>query len=413
MSWPELRLAVRPLPFLESTVDCPARILELHRRPAPKLLVWHPDLVDWIFRSDGAMSHPGGRSLVPMFGARSPLWAEGPRHAAYRQVLGTPLRGRRLADQHDVIAGTVGAAVDGLRPGAEVGLMAWTRAITLRVIARIVLGRFDEDLLGAVTAWIDKAFGARYRTLAYRYLLGGLPRPGAELERELMWTAKAHTDLRPPTLAARMLSGAEPLGAIDDAELRDAVISMIFAGHETTAAGAAWTLYWLDRHPPVRREVLAELEAGGADGADAGQVPLLQATVLEMLRLTPPAMSAEHRVLTEDGEAPGRTLPAGAMLTPAIYLAHHHPDVFPSPRRFDPYRFLGNRPPPQHYFPFGGGTRYCLGSQLAQTEIRMITAAVLRRRTWRCVTPNADIPRLRGQVLAPAGVRMRVLSCRD
>jgi cytochrome P450 len=291
--------------------------------------------------------------------------------------------------------------------------MAWTRAITLRVIARIVLGRFDEDLLGAVTAWIDKAFGARYRTLAYRYLLGGLPRPGAELERELMWTAKAHTDLRPPTLAARMLSGAEPLGAIDDAELRDAVISMIFAGHETTAAGAAWTLYWLDRHPPVRREVLAELEAGGADGADAGQVPLLQATVLEMLRLTPPAMSAEHRVLTEDGEAPGRTLPAGAMLTPAIYLAHHHPDVFPSPRRFDPYRFLGNRPPPQHYFPFGGGTRYCLGSQLAQTEIRMITAAVLRRRTWRCVTPNADIPRLRGQVLAPAGVRMRVLSCRD
>ncbi|HEV2778250.1 MAG TPA: cytochrome P450 [Actinophytocola sp.] len=413
MSWPELRLAVRPLPFLESTVDSATRVLELRRRPAPKLLVWHPEMVDWIFRSDQTMRHPGGRSLVPMFGARSPLWAEGSRHAAYRQVLGTPLRGRRLADQHDIIATTVHAAIDALRPGTEIGLMAWTRAITLRVIARIVLGRFDEDLLDAITAWIDKAFGARHRTLAYRYLLGGLPRPGAELDQELMRTAKAHTDLYPPTLAARMLSGDGPLGAIDDAELHDAVVSMIFAGHETTAAGAAWTLYWLDRNLPIQREVRAELEATGADGAEAGEVPLLQATVLEMLRLTPPAMSAEHRVLTEDSDLPGRTLPAGTMVTPAIYLAHHNAEVFPSPRRFDPHRFLGNRPPLQYYFPFGGGTRYCLGSQLAQTEIRMITAAVLRRRIWRCVSPNTDVPRLRGQVLAPAGARMRVLSCLD
>ena len=413
MSWPELRLAVRPMPFLESTVDSPAMVLELHSRPVPKLLVWHPELVDWIFRSDGTMRHPGGRSLIPMFGARSPLWAEGPRHAAYRQVLGTPLRGRKLAEAYGVIATAAHAAIDGLRPGTEIGLLDWTRAITLRVIARITLGRFDEDLLAAVTAWIDKAFGARYRTLAYRYLLGGLPRPGAELNQELLRTAKAHTDLHPPTLAARMLAGEGPLGAIDDAELRDAVVSMIFAGHETTAAGAAWTLYWLDRNPLIQREVLAELDASGADGAEASQVPLLQATVLEMLRLTPPAMSAEHRVLTDHRDAPGRTFPAGTMLTPAIYLAHHHPDVFPSPHRFDPHRFLGNRPPPWHYFPFGGGTRYCLGSQLAQTEIRMITAAVLRRRTWRCTNRNAGVPRLRGQVLAPAGVRMRVLSCRD
>src|SRR5262249_10795988 len=145
------------------------------------------------------------------------------------------------------------------------------------------------------------------------------------------------------------------------------------------------------------REVLAELEATGADGTEAARVPLLQATVLEMLRLTPPAMTAEHRVLTEDG----RAFPAGTMLTPAIYLAHHHPDAFPNPHRFDPHRFLDNRPPAQHYFPFGGGTQYCLGSQLAQTEIRMITAAVLRGRVWRCVGRRAATPRLRGQVLAP------------
>jgi cytochrome P450 len=414
MTWPELRLAVRPLRFLESTVDSPAGILELHSRPAPKLLVWQPELVDWIFRSDETMRHPGGRSLIPLFGSRSPLWAEGTRHIAYRQVLGTPLRGRKLDEVHDVVATTAHAAVDGLRPGTEVALLDWTRAITLRVIARLVLGGFDEDLLAAVTAWIDKAFGARYRTLAYRYLLGALPGPGAELDQELLRTAKAHTDLHPPTLAARMLAGDGPLGPVDDAELRDAVVSMIFAGHETTAAGTAWTLYWLDRNPVIQRQVVAELEASGADGAEAAQVPLLQATIQEMLRLTPPAMSAEHRVLTEDRDAPGHTFPAGAMLTPAIYLAHHHPDVFPSPHRFDPDRFLGGRPPQQrHYFPFGGGTRHCLGSQLAQLEIRMITAAVLRRRIWHRVNPKSGVPQLRGQVLAPTGVRMRVLSCVD
>lgn len=413
MSWPELRLALRPLPFLESTVDSPAGILELRRRPAPKLLVWQPELVDWIFRSDETMRHPGGRSLIPLFGARSPLWAEGSRHAAYRQVLGSPLRGRRLTDQHDIIAAAVHAAIDGLQPGTEVELLSWTRAITLRVIARIMLGGFDDGLLTRFTAWIDKAFGSRYRTLAYRYLLGSLPRPGADLDDELMRTAKAHTDLHPPTLAARMLAAGEPVGPLDDAELRDAVVSMMFAGHETTAAGAAWTLYWLDREPAIRREVLAELESTGADGAEAARVPLLQATVLEMLRVTPPAMTAEHRVLGEDRDLPGRTFPAGSMLTPAIYLAHHHPDVFPNPGRFDPHRFLGERPPAQHYFPFGGGTRYCLGSQLAQLEVRMITAAVLRRRVWRCANRSGPAPRLRGQVLAPAGVRMRVLSCLD
>jgi cytochrome P450 family 110 len=413
MSWSELQLAVRPMAFLDATVARPNRILELRRRPARKLLVWDPETVDWIFRSDARTRHPGGRSLVPLFGARSPLWAEGARHAAYRALLGPPLRGRKLADQHDVIADTVQAAVDGLRPGAEVGLLDWTRAITLRVIARIVLGRFGENLLTEFTSWVDKAFGARYRTLAYRYLMGSLPRPRAELTEGLVRTAKAHTELRPPTLAARMLAGDGPIGKLDDQELRDAVVSMMFAGHETTAAGAAWTLYWLDRDDAVAREVGAELEAGGTDGADAARVPLLQATVLEMLRLTPPAMSAEHRVLTEDGCAAGRAFSAGTMLTPAIYLAQHHPDAFPNPRRFDPHRFLGNRPPPQHYFPFGGGTRYCLGSQLAQLEIRMITAALLRRRVWRCVNPNAAVARLRGQVLAPAGVRIQVLACLD
>lgn len=407
-------MKLRTLPFLESHAGASGGVLALRDRPAPKLLVWQPEMVDWIFRSDARLRHPAGRSLTPLFGASSLVWAEGERHAAYRQVLGPPLRGRGLARRHGVVADTVRAAVDRLAPGSVVELLPWTRAIALRVIAGILLGSGDDELLTAVTRWIDKAFGATYRTLAYRYLLGGLPRSGDELDRMLVRAAKAHTDLRPATLAARMLDGDGPLGGIGDTELRDAVVTLMFAGHETTAAGAAWTLYWLDRNPVVREEIRDELAATGADGADPARVPLLQAAVAETLRLTPPASLAEHRALAEDDEAAGRPLPRGSVLTPAIYLAHHDPDAFGEPGRFDPSRFLGRRPPPNRYFPFGGGTRYCPGSQLAQLEIRMITADILRRREWRCVDLRTGVARMRGNIMAPTPrLRIRVLSCRD
>lgn len=414
MNWPELNMAMRTIPFLESLVDSPDGFTEVTGKPDPRLLVWRPDMVDWIFRNDSRMGHPGGRSLIPLFGELSPLWAEGSRHAAYRRVLGPALRGRALVSFSGIIADTVDMAIDALTPGAVIELLAWTRGIALRVIARILLGRYDDALLADVTAWIEKAFGAKHRTLAYRYLRGGLPRPGAELDHSLVLAAKASTDLRPPTVAARLLAADWPLGRIGDDELRDAVISMLFAGHDTTAAAMAWTLFWLDRNPSVRHELVAELTATGSDGSDAARAPLLQATVLESLRLTPPAILAEHRLLTEDETVAGRTFAAGTVLTPAIYVAHHHPDLFPNPRRFDPGRFLGNHPVPAHFFPFGGSVRHCLGSQLAQLEIRMITAALLRRRVWVCVTPRLGVTRMRGNVMAPARrLRLRVLACRD
>ncbi|HEV2781777.1 MAG TPA: cytochrome P450 [Actinophytocola sp.] len=408
----ELRMSLGTLRFLDAHAGAPCGVLDLRTRPAPKVLVWHPAAIDWIFRSDQRMRHPGSRSLTPLFGRRSLLWADGSRHAAYRQVLGPPLRGRRLAAYRGIIAEAVHSAIDTLVPGGQIALPAWTRRLTLGVMARIVLGRSDDALNAAFTRWIERALGARHRTLAYRYLAGGLPASGVELDERLVRTARSTVDSWPATLAALLLAGDGPLRGIDDAELRDAIVSLLFAGHETTAAAAAWTLYWLDREPRIRQEVAAEL--AGTDGSTAARVPLLQAVIAEALRLAPPVTVAENRELTGDAELLGRPLPAGTTLTPSIYLAHRDPGRFPDPGRFDPHRFLGDRLPPQHYFPFGGGSRYCLGSQLAQLEIRMITAAVLRRVDWHCVNPRAAVPRLRGHAMAPdPRLRMSVRSCRD
>lgn len=212
-----------------------------------------------------------------------------------------------------------------------------------------------------------------------------------------------------PALAALLLAGDGPLGVLDDDELRDQIMSLLFAGHETTASTTAWTLYWLCRDERARHDVIAELAATSNDGSDPARVPLLHAVVQEALRLAPPAIIAGKRMLTADGELLGKSLPAGAVVTPCIYLAHHQADIFPNPDRFDSHRFLGSRAPRRHYFPFGGGTRRCLGSELAMLEVRMITAAVLRRCQLHCVNPEAGIPELRGPAMTLArGLRVSI-----
>lgn len=104
-------------------------------------------------------------------------------------------------------------------------------------------------------------------------------------------------------------------------------------------------------------------------------------------------------MLNTDSDLLGKPLTAGSIITPCIYLAHHQPDIFPNPSRFNPHRFLDSQIPRQHYFPFGGGTRRCLGSELAMLEIRMITTAMLRRCRLHCINPTAAIPQLNGPAM--------------
>jgi cytochrome P450 len=414
----EFRFAFRTLPFLDSHGGDPAGVLELRARPTPRLLVWHPEGIDWIFRTDRQLHHMPSRTLCPLLGQKSLLWAEGLRHAAYRRVLGFSLGGRQLQVCHHIISNTVHAAIDMLAPGAVISLVEWTRRVTLCVIGQIVLGWTDGLLLESFSARVESVLGSRNRTLAHRYLRGralsifarqSFLRGHRELDEMVLSGAKATATAQSSALAARLLAGEGPLGVLDDEELRDQIISLLFAGYETTASATAWVLYWLDRDERVRRDVIDELTTTSNDGSDPAQVPLLHAVIQEALRLSPPAIIAGKRMLTAGGTLLGKPLPAGTIVTPCMYLAHHQPDLFPNPHRFNPSRFLGDRVSRQYYFPFGGGTRRCLGSELAMLEIRMLTAAVLRRCQLHCVNPEAGIPELRGPAMTLAqGLRMSI-----
>ena len=405
-----LRFALRTVAFLDSIADEPRGLVELG---AGRLLVWHPEALGRIFRADKDMRLASSDTLRPLVGDRSLLFANGPRHRAYRRVVGDRLRGNR-ADYRDTIAEATEHAVRDLLCAGGVSLPDWTRLLTLRIIARIVLGDTPDALLRMFTTWVEGALGTRRRTLLYRYFRVHAPSPWrtflrrrADVEQCLLATVRRN---RPGTLVDPLRDPDGPLGELDDGELRDQVVSLLFAGHETTASAIAATLFWLERHPGIRDGIRDELAATGDDGSSADRVPLLDAACRESLRLSPPAMLAGNRVPGEDIRLLDRPVAAGTELTPCIYLAHRQ---YPNPGTFDPGRFAGARHSGHEYLPFGGGTRRCLGADLAMLELRMVVAAVLRRVDLTCVNPRAGRPSVRGPAMGVGrDLRMVTRPCR-
>lgn len=411
MSRNKFCFAFRTLSFLNSHKGNPSGFIELRAWPTPKLLVWHPEWIDKIFRAGRELHHIPSRTLRPLLGRKSLLGIDGIRHAAYRRALGPSLRGHQLQTWRTIICRTVHSAIDRLAPGAAISLIEWTRKITLRIASQIILGHEDDLLLKLFSARVESVLGSRTRTLAHRYLYVHtfssfarqvLLRAQCNLEEMLLKSAKTAVTDQLPALATLLLAGDGPLGVLDDQEILDQLMSLLFAGHETTASATAWILYWLSRDEGVRRDVIAELTTTSSDGSDPAQVPLLHAVTQEALRLSPPAIIAGKRMLTEDEELLGKPLPVGTIITPCIYLAHHQSDLFPNPHQFNPNRFLDNRFSRQYYFPFGGGIRHCLGSELAMLEARMVAATVLRRCQLHCINPEAGIPKLRGPAMTLA-----------
>jgi len=164
-------------------------------------------------------------------------------------------------------------------------------------------------------------------------------------------------------------------------ELRDELMTLLVAGHETTANALAWAVERLIRHP----DKLARL----TDDVARGQKDYLEAVVTETLRLRP-VISLVARRLTEPVEIGGRELPAGVTVAPSIYLVHRRPDVYPDPERFEPERFLGVSPGTYTWIPFGGGVRRCIGGAFAHFEMQVVLSELVKRRQLAPVRPAGE-----------------------
>jgi cytochrome P450 len=221
----------------------------------------------------------------------------------------------------------------------------------------------------------------------------------------IAYRRKAGTNGRKDILSMLIDARDEDGQPMTDIELRDELITMLVAGHETTATSLSWTFHRILQHPEVVEKLKSELR--GVAGADTvaptqiNKLEYLDATIKEAQRLTP-IVPIVGRKLHEPMRIGGRDLPAGVIASPCIYLTHHRPDIWPEPNRFDPDRFLTKRPSPYELFPFGGGNRFCLGAAFAMYEMKIVLAQVLSRVTLRAAPGRAIRVVRRGVTFAPS-----------
>jgi cytochrome P450 len=402
-----LRWLVRPIAFMES---CRRRYgdafsITLLGFETPLVLVSDPDVVRAVY-SEPAHTLPPGRTvaLKPIMGARSLLLLEGREHLARRKLMLPPFHGERMRAYEDTVRDVVSREVDGWPQDEPFALHPRMQAVTLEVILRAVFGitdparreRLAERLSGLLTA--TSSFGLQLGFLLARRL--GAPDPLERLQetkREIDALladeiAERRADPRDDILSllvSARFEGGEPM---DDEEIRDQLMTLLLAGHETTATGLAWTFDLLVRHPHVLDRLTAAV--------DAGDEAYVRATVTESLRLRPVVPIAGRR-LSSEVRVDGHALPAGTDVTPAIWLTHTRPDVYPEPYAFRPERFLDGAPATYAWIPFGGGVRRCIGAAFAEMEMRVALKEIVSRRALRATSQAAERVARRNVTFSP------------
>jgi cytochrome P450 len=331
-----------------------------------------------------------------------------------RKLLLPPFHGERMREYEDVIVQATRRDMASWPLGSPMQLLERTRAITLEVILRAVFGveaeRMDR-LRDAIAGLLKPA-----NTLAI--LLFALRRPqmgpptGAiarALERldgviyEELARRREQPDLaeRSDILSLLLQARDEDGEAMTDAELRDELVTLLLAGHETTATSVAWAVERLVRHPEKLERLVAEIDSEG----EGGPGDYMTAVVNETLRVRP-VVPIVVRVLQQEMRVGAYNLPAGTRVTPSIYLTNRNPSVYEDPEEFRPERFLDGGPETFSWIPFGGGIRRCIGASFAQLEMRLILRTMLAEleprlpagRRWR----RGEWNRRRAVTLVPA-----------
>ena len=319
-----------------------------------------------------------------VLGKNSLLVIDGDQHLRQRRLLLPPFHGDRVNEHYAAMVAAAEEDVDTFPIGKPFELQPRMQSMTLNVILRAVFGLEAgprRDKLRVLLARLLELNCTLATTMPQlRVDLGGLT-PWAKLMRctkqvdkavyEEIALRRAEGAGRTDDVLSLLLDARDDDGQpMSDVELRDQLLTMLVAGHETTATALAWAFERVIRHP----EVLEKIRAG----LDVGDTSYLDATIKETLRLRP-TVPITARKLTVPYEVDGNMYPAGTVLMPCIYLLHRNPDIYYKPDEFIPERFIGQQPPAYAYIPFGGGVRRCLGAGFASAEMRAVMGTVLKR----------------------------------
>ena len=414
------RFIFRPLPFFE---HWRRELGETFRArlfgPGEVVFLSDPESIKRLFTADRVNTIAPGRNIIlePLLGSSSLLLQTDGEHLRRRKLMLPPFHGERMRGYEGVIREVTERTVAGWPREREFALHPSMQEITLEVILRAVFGIEDAGRREDLRASLVEVLASTASPAAVGFTAPGIRRlppfrriAASRARADELLYAEIAEHRRRPDLAERddilsmMLTARFDDGSrMDDRELRDQLMTLLLAGHETTATGLAWAFDLLLHTPGTLERLREELAAG--DGA------YLDAVVEETLRVRP-VVPFTGRLLRQDSELGGYALPSGTVILVGIYLAHTRADNYPDPFAFRPERFLGDSPPETYsWIPFGGGTRRCIGAAFAELEMRVAIETILSLVDLRPASPRPEKPVRRNVTLSPAnGSRVIALS---
>jgi cytochrome P450 len=398
--WQLVRFAGDPLGLLDECHRRYGDAFTLHIAGNGRfVMLSDPEVVREVFRGDPDVLHSGEANslFTATVGRHSVLVLDGTPHARQRRVVVPPLKGERMRAFFDAMRIETLEAVRAWPIGAPFPTLPTMRRVTLRVILRTGLGlapgpemdRFEQKIERFLSNGRQRYALVLMTVIPIRMLTGSrwvpLFRQLSDLDDDLF-----------AFIAARRRSGHLPAGQnvlddllaaahedgtpLGDREVRDALITILIAGHDTTALALAWALGEIAEHPEVIDHLsneLAHITGGGPpEAAHLPALEYLEGAIRESLRLRPVAPFVVRKTVRPFAVG-GREYPAGVVLCPCSYLVHRREELYPDPGRFRPERFLERRFGPHEWFPFGGGNRICLGMPFALYEMKILLATVL------------------------------------
>ncbi len=353
-----------------------------HRRRL--VMIARPDLIKQVFAASSDRLHAGEGNaiLAPMMGLHSVLLLDEGDHQRVRRQLMPAFHGAPLRGYRQMIEKLSRAEVDDWPTGRPFRTHSRTTALTLDIILQVVFGVTDEQRLAELRPVVEQVVDANVLVMigySYRHLQKVPPwRQYRHLQQEFdrVLYAEIADRRRVPDLTtrtdvlSRLLSVPGDAG-LTDAELRDNLVTLLLAGHETTATALAWTFAELAQHPDVMTRA--------QQAADQHDDEYLEAVVKEAMRLHPVISEVARTVKKEPYEIGGFSVPVGAVIMPGIQLVQEDANNFDAPERFDPRRFVDGQPAANTWLPFGGGVRRCLGAAFSLMEATVVVGDVLRR----------------------------------
>jgi cytochrome P450 len=373
------------------------------------VMLFDPSLVKEVFQGPHEQLNAGEANalLGPILGERSVLLLDGSEHLRQRRLMLPPFHGRQMQSYVSTVRDAADAEIDSWPVGEQFALLPSMQALTLRVILRAVFGfepgPAEQELQRRLRDMIAPV--AQPRGLVLMFTLGRLGRRTDAVQRfeaskravdEILYAEIARRrdadDLaeRDDVFSALLLAEDENGERLTDREVRDELVTLLLAGHETTATGLGWTFDLLLHTPTVLARCDPEDEA------------YLDAVVKETLRIRPVIPGVGRVVRGEPFTLGEYEIPAGVEINPSIRMIHRRPDLYPEPAAFRPERFLSENPPDTYtWVPFGGGMRRCLGASFALMEMRVVLQRVLQRAQLRAASHEPDKVQFRGITLAP------------